>query len=418
MKASKETLKFMVDGIRYVCENYKNRAPGTQSERDAQDYFKSVLSEYSDSVVTEDFDLHPAAFMGFIPVAAGFGIISTILFWFSKVSIVLPIIAAVLMILAILMFIFEFLLYREFVDFLFPKKVSRNVYAVRRPTGETKRRIVFGGHADAANEWTYSYHGGLKALAPVMGGSIGGMFYCGIIDIIILIKTIVSGAPEMVGVWKVLGIIGFCFIPFFIAMMFFINWRLVVDGANDNLSAAYPAIAVLKEMHDNNFRFENTEVCCMISGSEEAGLRGAKAFAKRHKQEFTEIETVFVAMDTMREIEQLQVYTTGCTGTVHSSEAVGDLIHEAGVNCGVEMPRTELYPGAIDSDGFTVFGLEASGFCGVNHDPKTYYHTRLDTADNISPECIELSLNICLEIAELYDRNGGIEHYKQQRQAK
>ncbi len=36
--ASEATRKYMVDGIRYVCENFKERAPGTGSERKAQKY--------------------------------------------------------------------------------------------------------------------------------------------------------------------------------------------------------------------------------------------------------------------------------------------------------------------------------------------------------------------------------------------
>ena len=411
---SKETLKYMTDGIKEVCEKFKNRAPGTQSERDAQAFFKKELEKYSDEVIMEDFDLHPGAFMGFIPVAAIFGILSVAFFWLAKYAAWLSIVSTALMLLGVLMFIIEFFLYREFVDVFFPKKVSRNVYAVRKPTGEVKRRIIFGGHTDAAYEWTYTYHGGIKALAPVIGGAIIGMFIVFGVSIAQMIKTFMNGfvAPELVGVWKVLGIVMLCLIPFFVAIIFFINWRMIVDGANDNLSANYIAMAVLKDMADNDERFENTEVCCLLAGSEEAGLRGSRAFARKHKQEMLDTETVFIAMDTMREIDQLQIYNIGCTGSVHSSKAVGDLIREAGLNCGIDMPRAQLYPGAIDSDAFTQEGLEAAGFCGVNHDPKKYYHTREDSWDNISPECIELSLKICKECAELYDKKGGIQAYK------
>ncbi len=420
-KNAKDNLEYMIDGIKYVCEHYKNRAPGSQSERDAQEFFKKELSKYSDEVIMEDFELHPKAFMGFIPFAAILVILSVAAYWLAPVVgswLVIP--AVIFTLFAVLMFIFEFMFYGEFVDFLFPKKVSRNVYAARKPKGEVKRRIIFGGHADVSAEWTYSYIGELKALAPVMAGGIIGMFVVFFTNVAYLIKTISVGMQpvELVGVWKVLGIVMFVFLPFVAGFIFFINWRIYVDGANDNLSACYIAAAVLKAMSDNDIRFENTEVGCFISGAEEAGIRGARAFARKHKKELQDVESVLIAMDTMREIEQLQIYNIGCTGTVHSSKAVGDLIHEAGINCGIDMPRAQLYPGAIDSDAWAQEGLTAAGFCGVNHDPKRYYHTRQDTADNISPECIELSLEICLEIAELYDKNGGIKHYEEARKNK
>ena len=323
----------------------------------------------------------------------------------------MPVLGTVLTLLAVLMFLFEFLFYGEFVDFLFPKRVSRNVFATRKPSGEVKRRIIFGGHTDASPEWTFSLHGGLPALAAVIGGSIIGMFIIFGSNIAIFVKSLMSDSVVLEGFWKVLGIVNICTIPFIIAIMFFINWRVIVDGANDNLSANYISMAVMKEMAENDFRFENTEVCCLLSGSEEAGLRGAKAFAKKHRQEMLDVETVFISLDTMREIKEFRINTIGCTGTVHSDEAVGDLLHEAGMNCGVDIPRSELYPGAVDADGFTKYGLRACGFTGVSHDPKTYYHTREDSWDNLSPECLELSLDICREAARLYDENGGIKKY-------
>lgn len=410
-KTSPELLKYMIDGIKFVCQKYKRRSPGSQSERDAQDYFKKELSEFADEVYSEDFTLHPHAFIGFIFYSAIFSLIGVACYWLSPVSSVLPVAGTVLTLLAVLMFLFEFLFYGEFVDFLFPKRVSRNVFATRKPSGEVKRRIIFGGHTDASPEWTFSLHGGLPALAAVIGGSIIGMFIIFGSNIAIFVKSLMSDSVVLEGFWKVLGIVNICTIPFIIAIMFFINWRVIVDGANDNLSANYISMAVMKEMAENDFRFENTEVCCLLSGSEEAGLRGAKAFAKKHRQEMLDVETVFISLDTMREIKEFRINTIGCTGTVHSDEAVGDLLHEAGMNCGVDIPRSELYPGAVDADGFTKYGLRACGFTGVSHDPKTYYHTREDSWDNLSPECLELSLDICREAARLYDENGGIKKY-------
>ena len=285
--------------------------------------------------------------------------------------------------------------------------------ARRKPKGEVKRRIIFGGHVDAANEWTYSLHGGIKVLAPVIGGAVLGLFLIFGFSLALSIAGLIGGGIAITGIWKVFGIIAICLLPFMVAILFFINWSVIVDGANDNLSACYVSIGVLKEMADKDFRFENTEVCCLISGSEESGLRGAKAYAKKHQAELKEIETVFISLDTMREIEQLQIYTKGCTGTVKNSKAVGDLLHEAGMKVGYDMPEAELYPGAVDAEAFSMYGLKSVGFCGVNHDPKTYYHTRKDTWDNISEDCIGVSLDICMEAAKIYDEKGGIASYEE-----
>ena len=55
------TMDFVVNGITHVCNTFKRRAPGTQSERDAQDYFAKELGQWSDKVIVEDFTLRPAA---------------------------------------------------------------------------------------------------------------------------------------------------------------------------------------------------------------------------------------------------------------------------------------------------------------------------------------------------------------------
>ena len=125
----------------------------------------------------------------------------------------------------------------------------------------------------------------------------------------------------------------------------------------------------------------------------------------------------FIALDTLREIKHLQAYTIGQNGMQRNSEAVGELLNEAGRNCGIMIPRAKAYPGATDAEGFSRNGILSCGFCGVDHDPKLYYHTRHDTCDNISEECLKLSLEICLETSHLYDKNNGIQKYSSGKRA-
>ena len=395
------TMDFVVDGITHVCNTFKRRAPGTQSERDAQDYFAKELGQWSDKVIVEDFTLRPAAFMGFIPIAAIFGIISSVLFYCNRFgpSNKLTIVAAVLLILAAAMFFLEFLFYRRFVDFLFPKAVSKNVYAVKKPVGEVKRRIIFGGHADAAWEWTYFLHGQMKALIPAMFGSIGGMF----LALIATIVYLAAGTPVIKGGWLVVAVLMLVLIPFYISIMFFVNWKVIVDGANDNLTACYASMAILKEMTENDFRFENTEVCCLITGSEEAGLRGAKAFCKKHAEELKKADTIFVPFEVLRECEHLTVYNRDLNGTVKSDKALVDLLLSAGSKLGIPLKCAAIPLGATDAAAFSQAGLRAAGICGSKDTPQTYYHTRHDTCDNINPECIKMAIRIGLETACMFD---------------
>ncbi|MDR1927502.1 MAG: M28 family peptidase [Oscillospiraceae bacterium] len=418
LEVAPSTMQYMKDGIRTVCERFKKRLPGTQAERDAQAFFKEELSACADEVVMEDFEVHPHAFMGFIPIAAVFLLGGVACFWFGKGSLPLAILGAALPILATLMFVFEFMLYRNFVDFLFPKRVSRNVYAVRKPADEVRRRIIFGGHTDAANEWTYSYLGEVTGLGIAIFGAVASMLVGLVASLVRLVYTVAVHSTytetdlelyqpwKLAGGWLVWGVALLCTIPFAVAIFFFINYKVVADGANDNLSANYIAISVLREMAEKDFRFAHTEVGCLLSGSEEAGLRGAKAFARKHKEELSDVETVFIALDTMRENEELRVCNFGCTGTVQNDKAVGALLREAGRDCGVELPDSELYPGAVDAEAFSMHGLRSTGFTGVSHEAKRYYHTREDTADNISEDCLALSLNICKEAARRFDETG------------
>ncbi|MDR1408843.1 MAG: M28 family peptidase [Oscillospiraceae bacterium] len=408
---SEELVQYMLSGITEVCNRFKNRAPGTKSERDAQAHLKTELEGYADEVIMEDFTEHPSAFMGFIPVAALLAVASIALYWLNPhnggaLSWAMGIAAVALPFFAALMFVFEFLMYRDFVDFLFPKKISRNVYATYKPSGEVKKRIIFGGHTDAANEWTYQWLGGAAALAPVIFGGVLAIFY----TLGINIARLASGIPDTDGTWKTLGWIAICTLPFIIAIMLFINYKIIVDGANDNLSANFISMAVIKDMHDRGVRFEHTEIGCFLSGSEEAGLRGAKAFAKKHKDDLTAdgVETIFISLDTMTDVDQMMTYTRGCTGTVGDDKAVGDLLQEAGKNCGKELPIAGWYPGAVDAEAFSMYGLRACGFCALRHDPppKYFYHTRNDNVEHLNPECLSLSLDICMEAAEIFDEKG------------
>ncbi len=395
------TMDFIVNGITHVCNTFKRRSPGTQSERDTQDYFVKELQQWSDKVTMEDFSLRPAAFLGFFAIPVFLGIAGSVVFFFNLFgpSAALAITSFALLLLSMTTVFFEFIFYRKFVDFLFPKAKSHNVYAVRKAEGEVKKRIIFGGHADAPWEFTYFLHGQLKALLPMFFGAIGG----GIAATILVGIYLAAGIPPIEGFWLFVAIFLLVLIPFFISVIFFVNWNVVCDGANDNLTACYASMAIMKEMAENDIRFKNTEICCLITGSEEAGLRGAKAFCKKHARELKKVDTAFVPFEVLRECEHLTVYKRDLNGTVRSDKALVDLLLSAGKKIGIPLKCSVIPLGSTDAAAFSQAGIRAAGICGSKDTPQTYYHTRHDTCDNINPECIKKAVQIGLEAACMFD---------------
>ena len=219
-----------------------------------------------------------------------------------------------------------------------------------------------------------------------------------------LAQGLAPGAPQ--GVWRALGLTQFLGVPFFIGMLFYSNFRVTVPGANDNLTGTLVSMAALKWLHDTDTRFEHTEVWCIAMGSEEAGLRGAKAYAAAHKEELREPETIFLAMETFRDLEHLSVYHGDMSGTVRHDPRVCELLRRAGEACGFTLPYATIYAGASDAAALTQAGIPSAALVAMDPTPPRYYHTRLDHWDNTDPKCVEAALRIALEAVRLYDERG------------
>ncbi len=389
---------WITNGIRFVCQNYKKRTAGSQAERECQLYFAEQLSSWADEVHKEPVTFHPNAFIGSILLQALLGICAAVCFWLAKYTAVrvFSVFSCIAAMLALLSWILEYVLYFRAFDWLYPKEESTNVIATRKASGKTKKRIIFVGHADAAYEMPLLLHAkAWMIILLIVVADIG------------LVLTAICGVIQMISdlqapFWSVYSIYQIVFVLCCVSFLFFVRWNTVVDGANDNLSGCFIGMAILREMSEQNQRFENTDICCLITTGEESGLRGALAYAEKHLKELQEIDTVVIALDTIHEIEQLMVYTRGINGTQKNSRVVCDLLRSAAKACAVELPDAGFYPGANDSEAFSRYGIKAAAICGVRHTPAPYYHTRFDSWDNINPDCISLVIDVCKKVAELF----------------
>lgn len=398
--ALREMTNFSVRGIKKICKDVGPRPAGSEQEHEAQKLMAAELDGACDKVEIEPFDVHPGAFLGWILTDGIMMIAAIVLFFFGMSAIALALCA-----LSLIFAIVEFLLYKKLLDPFFPKKTSHNVVAVRKPKGEVKRRIIFSGHADSANEWRFTYYGGSKLLVPIIGLSFVGI----LLGLVLGIWAVAAGhafSAADSGALNVMRYVFLAWIPILFTALFFENKKRPVMGANDDLTGCFISMAVVKYMQQHDIRFENTEIWVVLTGSEEAGLRGAKVFCKAHKNELSDVETVFVGLDTIRDYDFAAVYSRDLTGTVKNDAGACALVKEAAKQTGLDLPYKSVFFGATDAAAVTQAGMKAVSVAAMDPAPAKYYHTRLDTADNLDIKTVEAVLGVALETAFLFDEKG------------
>ena len=394
LEYSHQAISYMIEEITGICRDMGKRAPGSAGERRAGEYMARVLERDCGckDVIVESFREHPDAFYGYFWFSALFDCLCAALFF------VQPWLGVASGVIALLLFLFQFVLYRQVIDPLFPERESLNVTAVRPCSGEVRQRIFLNGHIDAAWEFPLNYYfGGVVFEIPGVMAVIGVLYY------------IILGicAAHGVGSWtRTAGFAGLLFIPFFLLVGCTYNPFRVVDGANDNLSGCYMGIAVLREMERLGVRPEHTEVGVILTGSEEAGLRGAKAWCVAHRDDYRDVPTYIISYDTIHDPAQLMVNTKDLNGTVSADTELAKAFlraaQEVGVPC--KKGKVPLMGGGTDSAAFTQGGFRSVGITGLNHKLEDYYHTRRDSFDNMNETGLENCYRATIRLVENMDR--------------
>lgn len=398
----KEAAEYMVSEITHICKDFEKRDPGSKGEQQACEYMADVLKNECgcERADVESFKENPGSFFGWIYFTITFVLAAVAISFFY------PLVSIILIVVGLLIVFMQFGLYKKFIDRFFPEKTGHNVTAVKSCKGEVKRRIFFNGHPDAAWEWPVNYKlGGVGFEGHAVICGIGAVYYL-VISIMLVAKNgleyVSFDADETLGLLRLIGLV---FVPFLIGLYWMWNENRVVDGANDNLSGCYMGIAILKALKEEGIEFENTEVGVILTGSEEAGLRGAKAWCAAHKGEFDDVPTFIFSYDTIHDPKYLMTNYRDLNGTVKADKDVSDLFMEAAKELDISCKKGWVPPlgGATDSAAFAQAGFRATGVTGLNHKLEDYYHTRRDTYDNMNEEGLANCFAISVKALEMFD---------------
>jgi len=386
----------MEEEIRHICRDLNKRSPGSDGEREAAGYLSGILKKECacKDVITEHFWVHPSSFYGYCRISCILDILTCIGYFIH------PSVSLIFGAITLLMFLLFFVFYLPIIDRLFPKKESVNVTAVRSCSGDLKRRLFLCGHIDAAWEFTLNYRfNGIVFEVPNAMALIGVLFY-----LAISVCALCSA-----GSWtQIAALCGIIFLPFFTATGFTYNPKQVVDGANDNLTGCFMGISLLRELEKHGISLVNTEIGVILTGSEEAGLRGAKEWCRKHYDEYRDVPTFILCFDTIHDPRFLMVNERDLNSTVRADRQLSGAFLHAAENAGVPCLRgcVPLFGGATDSAAFLQGGFRSLGITGLNHRLEDYYHTRRDTWNNLNRKGLENCYRATIELVEIVDAGG------------
>ncbi len=380
------------DEIKYICKHFDKRFSASDSEKAAAEYLAGRLAEGAQDVKTEPFKVCPRAYFGWITFTVVCLLLALVSYFFSTL------VSCMLLIVAVVPYMLEYVLFKRFYDPLFKQSESQNVYAVKHCSGEVKKRIVLVSHYDAGNEWHTKFAFGTTAFVTQRALNIVGVAYLAAINIARWVMVGGIGAGIAYGNMLYAGLAGLFFVIPWGATLFFVS-RRIIDGANDGLSGAVTAIAALNSLKD--VQFENTEVCVLLAGSGAVGMRGAMAFVDAHKQEFGD-ETVFLVANIWRESGALQVNTRELNGFVKSDKKLVKFAFDSAASIGAKCRGHMPVFSNTESGIFSANGLRSLGFNAISANLPDYYRTRYDSYDNLSEDCIGLGYRLALEVIGRY----------------
>lgn len=409
-----KSAQYMADEIAHICKNIPKRGPGDEGEKIACEYMADVLKNDCgcERADVESFKENPHSFLGWIYFTITFALAGMILFFF------MPALGAALIALGFFIMVVQFGMYKKLIDGFFPEKTGHNVTAIKKCTGEVKARIFFNGHPDAAWNWPVNNKFG--------GAVYEGHIVVSVLGALIALALNIAAAVRLEGGYLTFfaltdytaaygealfwcGIAVLVFAPFLFLMYFMWDPKTIVDGANDNLTGCYMGIAILKALKDERIELKHTEVGVILSGSEEAGLRGAKAWCEKHAGEFDDVPTWIYSYDTIHDGKFLGVNYRDLNGTVKADKEVSDCFMESAKELGIKCNKTLVPPfgGATDSAAFAQAGYKVTGITALNHVLEDYYHTLKDTADNLDKDCLADCYAISVRCLEKFDEKFG-----------
>jgi len=146
----------------------------------------------------------------------------------------------------------------------------------------------------------------------------------------------------------------------------------------------------------------------VVMETEEAGLRGAKAFARDRMKEFSSLPTYAFNMDCIYMLDDIHLLETDLNGSVRMDAEATELLCSAAreENLPDKKEPIAFLTGGTDAAELAEAGARAVSILAMkwgNDARASAYHTPADTVESIEPAAVEAVIRLGVRFAEKLD---------------
>ncbi|MFZ4615046.1 MAG: M28 family peptidase [Rectinemataceae bacterium] len=381
-----------------LIDSHGPRLVGSPSCLATADALHEEAARRADQAGVEDFTVHPGAFLGFIRLLV-------VLYLFAALC--LPFaawVSALATSLGMVVLVVGFILYIGLLDPFWPAVKGRNVMASLEPVGKARQTLIVSGHHDSARIFNF-YVDRPELYARRIYGGIGSFAAIWLASLALALLGLPFAASLAV---TVVFLAGFALI----APLWTFAAKEGTPGAGDNLVASAVALEVLghfRARRDAGAGLDSTRLVFLSFDAEEAGLRGARAWARAHRAEVEATPTYCLNMDCLFSADAIQFLTTDINGSVRLSADFAELCRQSAADAGIAsrtMPIAFL-TGGTDAAELAKVGVETTTLIAMKWDNESRsraYHTPGDTVAAIEPAVVEAAIGIAIGVALRLDR--------------
>ncbi len=365
------------------------RLCGTDACKRSAEILRDEFAHACDSAVIEGFDVRPNAFLGFLKASAvAYTLASVFLFFGYLVPAVLGYTFAVVITFS------QFVFYRQIFDPFYRKGKGYNVVGVIEPSGEARQQVIVSGHHDSALIFNFFTRFPFLYKARILFAFLSIDIAFIMAWIWVIMECVTGSAPPFAGAMRYTAF----FAMAFVGQLWFFAGPGVSPGAGDNLVASAIA-AGTAGLFAGKKRPAHTRLIFVSYDAEESGLRGARAYARRHREELRSLPAWNFNMDCIFDPDQIKFLFTDLNGFVRLSRKMADECVDIAGSLGYRArPFRFLFgAGGTDAAEMAAIGVRATTLVAMSEDiarDTFYYHTSRDTVDHIQPGAVAAALAI------------------------